>query len=258
MVPLKLKSVHELGIIRDRLAAEGRRLVFTNGCFDILHAGHVRYLQRARQLGDALAVGLNGDASVRILKGGGRPVNPEADRAEVLCALACVDYVTVFPEVRVTEVVRAVRPHLYAKGGDYTVESLNPDELAALREAGSEINILPLVPGRSTTGILKKKRAANARLLRLGVLGSGRGTNFEAIQRQIESGRLRAETAIVISDRENAPILDLARRHGIKALFVPPGRFRTKLEPDAENAIVEILRASRRLTSSCWPASCGW
>lgn len=152
----KHKSAAELAVIRDTLASKGGRMVFTNGCFDILHAGHVRYLQAARQLGDVLLVALNGDASVRALKGDGRPVNPEDDRAEVLCALGCVDYVTIFPEVRVTNLVRTIRPQIYAKGGDYTVESLNPEELAALKETGAEIKLLPLVPGRSTTSVLQK------------------------------------------------------------------------------------------------------
>jgi rfaE bifunctional protein nucleotidyltransferase chain/domain len=152
----KLKSTAELALIRDELAAANRRMVFTNGCFDLLHAGHVRYLQQARQLGDVLLVALNGDESVRSLKGAGRPINSEHDRAEVLCALGCVDYATIFPDVRVTEILRAVRPQIYAKGGDYTVESLNPDELAALREIGAEIKILPLVPGKSTTETIKR------------------------------------------------------------------------------------------------------
>lgn len=152
----KLKSSVELARIREELAARGQRMVFTNGCFDILHAGHVRYLQAARQLGDVLLVALNGDASVRALKGEGRPVNGEADRAEVLAALGCVDYVSIFPDVRVTKLVSEIRPQVYAKGGDYTPESLNPEELAALREVGAKIEILPLVPGRSTTATLKK------------------------------------------------------------------------------------------------------
>jgi rfaE bifunctional protein nucleotidyltransferase chain/domain len=152
----KIKSSAELALIRADLAASGQRLVFTNGCFDILHAGHVRYLQAAKKLGDKLVVALNGDGSVRELKGEGRPVNGEDDRAEVLAALGCVDYVTIFRDVRVTKLVREIRPQIYAKGGDYTVESLNAEEAAALREAGSEIKILPLVPGRSTTKILEK------------------------------------------------------------------------------------------------------
>ena len=155
----KLTDAEGLAAFRDALDRSGRRLVFTNGCFDVLHAGHVRYLQAARGLGDALAVGLNGDESVRALKGEGRPVNPAPDRAEVLAALACVDRVVVFESVRATDLIRAVRPHLYAKGGDYTPETLDPDERAALAAAGSEIRILPLVPGRSTTAILARARA---------------------------------------------------------------------------------------------------
>jgi len=137
------------------LAAQGKRLVFTNGCFDLLHVGHVRYLQAARALGDRLAVAVNGDASVRALKGPGRPVTPEAERAELLAALACVDYVVLFHDKRVTELLRSVRPAVYAKGGDYTPETLDPEERAALEEIGAEIRILALVPGRSTTSILQ-------------------------------------------------------------------------------------------------------
>lgn len=152
----QLKSIPELAAISARFAGEGRRLVFTNGCFDLLHAGHVRYLQQARALGDALLVAVNGDSSVRALKGPSRPINSEHDRAEVLAALGCVDFVTIFHTERVTELVRAIRPQVYAKGGDYTVDSLNPEERGALDEVGAEIRILPLVPGRSTTAIIEK------------------------------------------------------------------------------------------------------
>lgn len=136
----------------------GRKLVFTNGCFDLLHAGHVRYLQQARALGDALAVGLNSDRSVRELKGEGRPLNPQDDRAEVLAALGCIDYVVIFDDQRATATIRAVRPHVYAKGGDYTPESLDAEEKQALEDVGALIRILPLVPGRSTTGVLERMR----------------------------------------------------------------------------------------------------
>jgi rfaE bifunctional protein nucleotidyltransferase chain/domain len=152
----KLKTADELAEIREKMEAEGQRLVLTNGCFDLLHVGHVRYLQLARDLGDALAVALNSDASVRALKGPTRPITAEQDRAEVMAALGCVDFVTIFPSVRVTGVIEGVRPHVYVKGGDYTVETLDPSELAALQAAGTEIRILPLTPGKSTTGILKK------------------------------------------------------------------------------------------------------
>jgi rfaE bifunctional protein nucleotidyltransferase chain/domain len=152
----KLKSVPELAAISAQFAAAGKRLVFTNGCFDLLHPGHVRYLRQARALGDALLVALNGDVSVRALKGPTRPINSEADRAEVLAALACVDFVTVFQTERITEIARAIRPQIYAKGGDYTIESLDPGERGALQEVDAEIRILPLVPGKSTTAIIEK------------------------------------------------------------------------------------------------------
>lgn len=152
----KIKSPEELARIREHLGVAGKKLVFTNGCFDLLHVGHVRYLQEARALGDALLVAVNGDASVRALKGPTRPVNNESDRAEVLAALECVDYVTIFHSERVTDVVKTIRPQVYAKGGDYTVETLDAGERSALQSFGAEIRILPLVPGKSTTSILAK------------------------------------------------------------------------------------------------------
>ncbi|MEA3207545.1 MAG: D-glycero-beta-D-manno-heptose 1-phosphate adenylyltransferase [Chthoniobacter sp.] len=156
MPAAKLKTPTEAAAIRDDFARRGRRLVFTNGCFDLLHVGHVRYLQQARALGDALLVAVNGDASVRALKGPTRPLNSEDDRAEVLAALAGVDFVVVFHTERVTELIRTIRPQVYAKGGDYTIDSLNPEERVALQDTGAEIRILPLVPGKSTTAILEQ------------------------------------------------------------------------------------------------------
>ena len=152
----KILPLAEVVRFRDLLADEGQRVVFTNGCFDLLHVGHVRYLQAARALGEALIVAVNGDASVRALKGPTRPINSEQDRAEVLAALACVDYVVIFDTERVTEIVHAVRPQIYAKGGDYTVDRLNAEERWALGEVGADIHILPLVPGKSTTAMLEK------------------------------------------------------------------------------------------------------
>ncbi|HEY8899651.1 MAG TPA: adenylyltransferase/cytidyltransferase family protein [Chthoniobacterales bacterium] len=149
-------ALEDLAAESDRLRAEGRRLVLTNGCFDILHAGHVDYLERSRALGDALAIAINSDASVRALKGPSRPVNCTEDRARVLSALRAVDYVTVYDTQRATGVIRAIRPALYAKGGDYTLETLDAEERAALEEAGTEIHLLPLVPGRSTTAIIAR------------------------------------------------------------------------------------------------------
>ena len=152
----KLKTASELSAIRAAMGAAGKSLVFTNGCFDLLHVGHVRYLQQARALGDALVVAVNGDESVRALKGPTRPINSELDRAEVLTALECVDFVVLFHTERVTELVREIRPHIYAKGGDYTVATLDPGERTALEEAGTQIEILSLVPGKSTTATLAK------------------------------------------------------------------------------------------------------
>jgi rfaE bifunctional protein nucleotidyltransferase chain/domain len=136
----------------------GQRIVATNGCFDLLHFGHVSYLQRARQLGDLLVVGLNSDASCRQLKGKSRPLVPERQRAAVLAALACVDAVVIFREKRAHRFLAAVRPDIYVKGGDYRPETLDPTERAAL--AGAKIRILPFVPGFSTTGLIKKIRRA--------------------------------------------------------------------------------------------------
>jgi rfaE bifunctional protein nucleotidyltransferase chain/domain len=154
----KILSLPALKQRADEMRQAGQRLVLTNGCFDLLHVGHVRYLQQARQLGDALVVAVNGDESVRALKGAGRPLNSDGDRAEVLAALECVDLVTIFPDVRATEVINAIRPAIYVKGGDYTPESLNDEEVAALKQVGAEIRTLPLVPGKSTTGLIHKMR----------------------------------------------------------------------------------------------------
>jgi len=154
----KILTLPELSAQAAEIRTDQQRLVLTNGCFDILHVGHVRYLQQAAKLGDFLAVAVNGDESVRVLKGTGRPINSEADRAEVLAALECVDFVTIFPSLRVTEVIEAVRPSIYAKGGDYTLENLNREEVAALERVGAEIKTLPLVAGKSTSRLIERMR----------------------------------------------------------------------------------------------------
>ncbi|MEP6955362.1 MAG: adenylyltransferase/cytidyltransferase family protein [Chthoniobacterales bacterium] len=147
-------SAEDLARISAGLRAVGKRLVVTNGCFDLLHLGHVRYLQTARALGDALAVGVNGDASVRALKGEGRPLNPAPVRAEVVAALRAVDYAVIFEEVRATAFLEVVRPAIYVKGGDYTPETLDPEERAALEKCGAEIRIIRFEEGFSTSGLL--------------------------------------------------------------------------------------------------------
>jgi rfaE bifunctional protein nucleotidyltransferase chain/domain len=159
----KIVSREELGNISRDLRAAGKKLVATNGCFDLLHVGHVRYLQAARELGDALAVGINGDASVKSLKGKGRPLNQEHDRAEIVAALECVDYVSIFPEERATDFLAAIHPAVYVKGGDYQTESLDAEERALLERIGAHIEIVPFEAGYSTSGLierLKKTRAA--------------------------------------------------------------------------------------------------
>ena len=141
---------------RAAMRASGKRLVVTNGCFDLLHLGHVTYLETARQQGDALLLGLNGDDAVRQLKGPERPVNAENDRAAVLAALESVDGVCIFAEKTATRFLAAAQPDIYVKGGDYTLDTLNQDERRAVEQAGGRIAIIPFVPGKSTTALLKK------------------------------------------------------------------------------------------------------
>jgi rfaE bifunctional protein nucleotidyltransferase chain/domain len=156
----KILTGDDARAIAKEMSESGRKLVFTNGCFDLLHVGHVRYLAAARALGDALLVAINGDESVRALKGEGRPLNRESDRAEVVAALASVDYVVVFQEVRATALLENVRPAIYVKGGDYTAESLHSEERDALERMGTEIRIVPFEPGHSTSRLLEKMTRA--------------------------------------------------------------------------------------------------
>ncbi|MEZ0275163.1 MAG: adenylyltransferase/cytidyltransferase family protein, partial [Roseimicrobium sp.] len=357
-----ITTVDAVRDFRDQLDAEGRKLVFTNGCFDLLHAGHVRYLRQARALGDGLVVALNSDESVRKLKGESRPINSQEDRAEILMALQSVNGVVIFDDPRVTKLIEAIRPHVYAKGGDYTMETLDASEREALVNAGATICLLPLVAGRSTTGTIERMKkgegpaqpaapapapaaapaeelpvalaeptkavtqsiplvvptkavtqsiplavttasvtqsiplAEPARRhntqsiplaesrkqatvtqgiprvattiapreeplsiqsratgavplaprvvpLRLGILGSGQGTNFEAIQRAIDDGRLNAEIAVVISDVEGSRLLAKAREAGLSRVFVDPGPDAKVLPTEAQEEIFEQLKA---------------
>jgi len=159
----KILSIDELAPVAKKYREQGRKLVLTNGCFDLLHVGHVRYLAAARALGDFLVVAINGDDSVRKLKGECRPLNRETDRAEVIAALECVDHVVIFPEVRATRLLEKVRPSIYVKGGDYTPETLNPEECAVLESVGAEIRILPFEPGYSTSALIGRitKQSSN-------------------------------------------------------------------------------------------------
>jgi D-glycero-beta-D-manno-heptose 1-phosphate adenylyltransferase len=141
---------------RAAFRATGKKLVVTNGCFDILHLGHVTYLEKARNHGDGLLVGINGDDAARQLKGPGRPVNAETDRAAVLAALASVDGVCIFSERTAVKFLAVARPDVYVKGGDYTLDTLNQEERRIVEQAGGKIVIIPLVPGKSTTALLEK------------------------------------------------------------------------------------------------------
>lgn len=154
----KIINPERLAAIADSLRKQGRKLVLTNGCFDLLHIGHIRYLRAARALGDALVVAINGDESVRVLKGESRPLIPENERAEIVAALECVNYVVVFSEVRATRLLEEVRPSVYVKGGDYTPETLHPEERAALERIGAEIRILPFESGHSTSGLIARMK----------------------------------------------------------------------------------------------------
>ncbi|RXK84957.1 D-glycero-beta-D-manno-heptose 1-phosphate adenylyltransferase [Chlorobaculum sp. 24CR] len=152
-MPTKLCSHDEMLLkVRD-WQADGERVVFTNGCFDILHAGHVRYLAAARELGDRLVVGLNSDASVKRLKGPKRPVAPELDRAEVLSALGAVDAVTLFDDDTPEALIGMVLPDILVKGADWPVEKIAG--AGAVIEHGGSVLTVPLLEGRSTTGIIE-------------------------------------------------------------------------------------------------------
>ncbi len=132
----------------------GKKIVFTNGCFDILHVGHVRCLEQARMLGDLLVVGLNSDQSVQKLKGEGRPINSLVDRVGVLCGLECVDLVTGFSEDTPLELIKMVVPDIYVKGGDYRKENLL--EASLIESSGGQVKIIPYISGRSTSNIIEK------------------------------------------------------------------------------------------------------
>ena len=153
----KILSKGELREERARLRAAGKRLVFTNGCFDILHVGHVRYLAAARTLGDALLVAINSDASVRELKGKGRPIMSEGERAEMLAALVAVDYVTVFDELSPRALIAEVLPDVLVKGGDYKLDEIHGRE--EVEAAGGRVCALPFVEGASTTSIIERIKA---------------------------------------------------------------------------------------------------
>jgi D-beta-D-heptose 7-phosphate kinase/D-beta-D-heptose 1-phosphate adenosyltransferase len=150
----KITPRNELKATVDRLKREGKKVVFTNGCFDILHAGHTRYLREARKLGDALILALNSDSSVRSIKGPMRPIVPEAERAEVVASLDSVDYVTVFNELTPLELIEFLQPDVIVKGGDWAEKDIVGAE--AVRKWGGRVAIMPVIEGASTTNIIDK------------------------------------------------------------------------------------------------------
>ena len=149
-------SLQELLVARKRIKNEGKRVVFTNGCFDILHRGHVEYLRKAKALGDVLVVGVNTDSSVRRIKGADRPVIDESDRAFVLAALASVDYVCLFNEDTPYELIRALVPDILVKGADWAIEKVVGRDI--VEAAGGSVQTIEFLPDRSTTGILERIR----------------------------------------------------------------------------------------------------
>lgn len=150
----QILSLDELRQVREELRRAGRRVVFTNGCFDLLHPGHVRYLQQARAIGDALIVALNSDRAVRALKGSSRPILNEDERAEVMAALGCVDYVIIFDDVSPRETIAALLPDVLVKGGDWSVDQIIGRE--EVEAAGGEVLNLPFVEGVSTTDVISR------------------------------------------------------------------------------------------------------
>ncbi len=150
----KIKSAKNLARTLSALRSKGKRIVFTNGCFDILHAGHVDYLSKARCLGDVLIVGLNSDSSVKKIKGKDRPINKESDRAKVLSSLYFVDYITPFNETTPEDLIKKVRPDILVKGSDWKIEDIVGSSF--VRSYGGKIKRIPFVKGHSTTSIIER------------------------------------------------------------------------------------------------------
>jgi rfaE bifunctional protein nucleotidyltransferase chain/domain len=156
----KLLSLDDAVARRARLRDAGRKVVLTNGVFDLLHAGHLYYLQQARALGDVLFIALNSDESVRQLKGPLRPIQPEMDRAYALAATWFVDAITIFRNKRLTQEILALQPDVYCKAGDYTLEKLDPEERRALEQVGARVQFMPFLAGFSTTNLIARIKAA--------------------------------------------------------------------------------------------------
>jgi len=149
----KLKPLDDLSDIIARVKADGRKVIFTNGCFDILHVGHVRYLQAARALGDCLVIAINSDSSVRGLKGKKRPIVPQGERAELLAALECVDYLTLFEEPDPLNAIKAIKPDSLVKGGDWNEDQIIGGDF--VKSIGGQVERIPYIEGASTTNIIE-------------------------------------------------------------------------------------------------------
>ncbi|RKY83134.1 D-glycero-beta-D-manno-heptose 1-phosphate adenylyltransferase [candidate division KSB1 bacterium] len=153
----KIKTLKELKQIVDKLKKQGKKIVFTNGCFDLLHVGHIRYLQKAKKLGDILIVAINSDDSVKKIKGKSRPIIPAEERSEVIAALECVDYVVIFHETLPNRVIETLKPDIHVKGGDYSVNEL--PEAKIVKSYGGKVIILDKIEGHSTSEIIRRIKA---------------------------------------------------------------------------------------------------
>ncbi|MBM3233801.1 D-glycero-beta-D-manno-heptose 1-phosphate adenylyltransferase [Candidatus Pacearchaeota archaeon] len=155
----KIKSISELAETIQDLKQQGKKIVWTNGCFDLLHEGHIKYLKKAKEQGDFLVIGLNSDLSVKRLKGKNRPVISEKARAEILASLECVDFIIIFDEDSPAKYLSMLKPDVYVKGGDYTIDTINQDERRIIENYGGKIFITGLIAGISTSKIIEKVKS---------------------------------------------------------------------------------------------------
>lgn len=158
---MKVKNLKSLEQIIAKLRKQGKKIVFTNGCFDILHIGHIRYLRKSKSFGDILVIGLNSDKSVKKLKGKNRPIFSQDIRAEILSALEFVDFVVIFNDDTPEKIIKTLKPDIHVKGGDYEINEL--PEAKLVKNYGGKVKIVKFIPGFSTTGIIKKTRINNHR-----------------------------------------------------------------------------------------------
>ena len=232
---------------RKLLYDRGQKLVLTNGCFDLLHPGHLYFLNQAAALGDQLWIALNSNSSVQALKDPKRPLLDEHERAYALAALENVDRIVIFDTPHLAHEIRSLQPDIYVKAGDYTLETLNVEECIALETIGTTIRFLPFLKGYSTTGLIDRMAAAATHATTpyaIVILGSGRGSNAEAILKAQAQKRLaRARVAAIISDQPEAPILQRGPRFGIPADYVDPGPFKTKLDEDATSRYIDHIKS---------------